>query len=321
LIGKKFYSNGKLLITGEYLVLQGATALAVPTIPGQEMLVSAVPGSGPIRWQSYFREKCWFEAGFSVPGYEVLNATNKKAASYIAGLLREARRLNPETTAGMHACKVKAILGFDPLWGLGSSSSLIRNIAAWFEIDPFTLFFNTQKGSAYDIACAGANSAIHYRLENNLPQFESAAFNPPFRSALAFVYSGRKQDSDASIGKYLRSAKVSKDMIKRISQIGGEVAQAQNQQDFNRLIDEHEDLLALILRKTPIRKEFFSDFPGSLKSLGAWGGDFFLASAEGGMGEIKSYFSAKGFQVLFGYDELVLNKAGLSSPGPHGETD
>ncbi|MDB4497362.1 GHMP kinase, partial [Flavobacteriaceae bacterium] len=26
-----FYSNGKLLLTGEYLVLEGATALAVPT--------------------------------------------------------------------------------------------------------------------------------------------------------------------------------------------------------------------------------------------------------------------------------------------------
>ena len=32
-----FYSNGKLLITGEYLVLKGALALAVPTVLGQEM--------------------------------------------------------------------------------------------------------------------------------------------------------------------------------------------------------------------------------------------------------------------------------------------
>jgi mevalonate kinase len=310
LVSKKFYSNGKLLITGEYLVLQGATALAVPTIPGQEMLISAAPGAGLIRWKSYFRENCWFEAGFSVPGYEVVHTTDKKAAGYIARLLCEARRLNPETTAGMHACDVKAILGFDPLWGLGSSSSLISNIAAWFEIDPFTLFFNTQKGSAYDIACAGTNSAIFYRLDNGLPKVESAAFIPPFRSALAFVYSGKKQDSDASIRKYLSSVSVSKDMINRISQIGGEVAQAQNQQEFNRLIDEHEELLAHILRKSPIKKKYFSDFPGSLKSLGAWGGDFFLASAERGVVEIKSYFSAKGFPVLFEYDELVLNEAG-----------
>jgi hypothetical protein len=28
---KKFYSNGKLLITGEYLVLDGAKAFALPT--------------------------------------------------------------------------------------------------------------------------------------------------------------------------------------------------------------------------------------------------------------------------------------------------
>jgi mevalonate kinase len=34
-----FYSNGKLLITGEYLVLDGATAFALPTKIGQNLIV------------------------------------------------------------------------------------------------------------------------------------------------------------------------------------------------------------------------------------------------------------------------------------------
>ena len=34
-----FYSNGKLLITGEYVVLDGAKALALPTKFGQSLLV------------------------------------------------------------------------------------------------------------------------------------------------------------------------------------------------------------------------------------------------------------------------------------------
>jgi len=34
-----FYSNGKLLITGEYLVLDGAKALALPTKYGQGQIV------------------------------------------------------------------------------------------------------------------------------------------------------------------------------------------------------------------------------------------------------------------------------------------
>ena len=34
---KTFYSNGKLLITGEYVVLDGAKALALPTKYGQNL--------------------------------------------------------------------------------------------------------------------------------------------------------------------------------------------------------------------------------------------------------------------------------------------
>jgi len=36
------YSNGKLLLTGEYLVLEGATALAVPTKFGQDLKVEKI---------------------------------------------------------------------------------------------------------------------------------------------------------------------------------------------------------------------------------------------------------------------------------------
>ncbi len=42
----KFHSNGKLLITGEYAVLDGALALAVPTQFGQSLEVN--PGKMPV---------------------------------------------------------------------------------------------------------------------------------------------------------------------------------------------------------------------------------------------------------------------------------
>ena len=37
---ERYYSNGKLLLTGEYAVLDGATALALPTKFGQSLEVS-----------------------------------------------------------------------------------------------------------------------------------------------------------------------------------------------------------------------------------------------------------------------------------------
>ena len=48
----EFYSNGKLLLTGEYVVLNGALSLALPTIYGQHLKVKNNP-SNKIKWISY----------------------------------------------------------------------------------------------------------------------------------------------------------------------------------------------------------------------------------------------------------------------------
>ena len=61
-----FQSHGKLLITGEYLVLKGALALAMPTRYGQRMTVSESNGqSAKISWTSINHEgKEWIQAQF-----------------------------------------------------------------------------------------------------------------------------------------------------------------------------------------------------------------------------------------------------------------
>ena len=56
-----FYSNGKLLITGEYVVLDGAKALAIPTRFGQNLSVTS--GSNQeLKWTSFDADKSvWFQ--------------------------------------------------------------------------------------------------------------------------------------------------------------------------------------------------------------------------------------------------------------------
>jgi hypothetical protein len=46
----------------------------------------------------------------------------------------------------------------------------------------------------------------------------------------------------------------------------------------------------------------FSDFNGSIKSLGAWGGDFVLVASEENP---MSYFKSKGFHTILSYTDLV----------------
>jgi len=56
-----FYSKGKLLLTGEYVVLDGAKALALPTKKGQSLIVQENDSSS-LTWQSFdCHNKIWYE--------------------------------------------------------------------------------------------------------------------------------------------------------------------------------------------------------------------------------------------------------------------
>lgn len=313
---KQYYSHGKLLITGEYLVIKGALALAVPTVFGQKMLVREEDNEtvrqgdnergDVLSWDSYYNGECWFEAEFSLPGMEVINTSNDKTAVYIQSLLQQAHSMNPGCIKKGTSYALENFLEFSPEWGLGSSSSLINNIASWFNIKAYDLFSKMHKGSAYDIACAAAEGPLWYRRVMGSPVSQPVVFEPPFKDRLLFVYSGKKQNSEASIGNFLETIQVEVAAKERINEISRALPVEKGQQAFNALIDEHEDIMATVLGLPKIKEQSFHDFPGSIKSLGAWGGDFLLASAEVDIGEIKAYFSTKGLTVSFGWDEMIM---------------
>ena len=74
--------------------------------------------------------------------------------------------------------------------------------------------------------------------------------------------------------------------------------------DFNNLIALHEDLVGSVLNQIPIKRLLFSDFEGQIKSLGAWGGDFILASGASS----PVYFKSKGYEVILSYDAMIFSK-------------
>lgn len=291
--------------------MQGALALAVPTVLGQEMQVEMLRpvegiAEGRLSWKSYYENGCWFEGSFSVPDLNILHSSDQNISAFLIKLLREAMKQNPEHFGNEISYKVETRLGFNPEWGLGSSSSLTNLLADWFRIDPFELFKNTQKGSGYDITCARVLNPIWFRRSSGVPISQKVNFNPEFRENLAFVYSGRKQDSAISVEKFLGKPDLYDKEKNRISEISRELPVVQTLPEFNALLDEHEEIMSSVLDLPKVKTGYFSDFPGSIKSLGAWGGDFLLASSEIGFNEIKSYFSSRGLEVVFSFDELVL---------------
>ena len=58
---KRFRSNGKLLLSGEYLVLHGAWSLAIPTILGQSLKVKDMDREGTLLWKTKVVSKTWLD--------------------------------------------------------------------------------------------------------------------------------------------------------------------------------------------------------------------------------------------------------------------
>lgn len=306
----RFYSNGKLLVTGEYLVLDGATALAVPAKFGQDLNVEEIQGNQLI-WSSFtVTEECWFEAIFDLPKIRLANATFNSSeegstefiAETLQGLLQEAQKLNQDFLNSDQGLHVKTRLTFPRDWGLGSSSTVINNIAQWADVDAFTLLWNAFSGSGYDIACAMHDTPILYQLENKKPIVDPCDFNPPFKDQLFFVHLNQKQNSREGIQRY-REQKVGKEQLDRISDLTFRMAKAEGLPEFEFLIREHEDLISSIIGLPTVKKKLFSDYFGEVKSLGAWGGDFVLAT---GNEETPEYFKEKGYSTVLTYSEMVL---------------
>jgi mevalonate kinase len=301
---KTFYSNGKLLITGEYLVLDGARSLALPTKFGQYLNV-ATGIFGQIHWTSFdFDNSIWFEETISIN--EIINFKVSETLSEretLIKILQEAHLLNPSFLDSSLGYTISTSLTFPKFWGLGTSSTLINNIAQWFQINAFELLKNSFGGSGYDIACAQNNSPIVYQLEKGFPIVEKVNFNPDFTDCIYFVYLNKKQSSKIAIENYYKNKKNLEANFQMINGITSAVLNSNSLEEFCDLLDKHEAVMSTILELPTVKESMFSEFNGTIKSLGAWGGDFVLAvSKENPI----AYFENKGYKTIVSYTDMIL---------------
>ncbi len=310
---KLFYSNGKLLISGEYAVLDGALSLAVPTKYGQLLSAKKI-SDNKIIWNSLDdKGNTWFSTRItivrdSLTNVVTLSLENPKdneleTTKTLISILNEAIKMNPDFLAKKHGYIINTKLTFPKDWGLGSSSTLINNIANWAKVDAFKLLWNSFSGSGYDIACAQHNYPITYQVKDKKPTVKKVAFNPPFKDQLYFVYLNQKQNSREGIQQYKNIAVDKAEFISKISELTVQISEATTITEFNTLIAAHEQLIADLTKTPTVKERLFPDFTGELKSLGAWGGDFVLAT--GTPRDIR-YFKRKGYDVVISYKDMIL---------------
>jgi mevalonate kinase len=303
---KEFYSNGKLLITGEYLVLDGAKALALPTKFGQNLIVEK-GNHQEISWTSFDSDgSVWMKEVFSFSDI-IQNNSPQKASSQrntLIEILHEGYMLNADFLHQDAGYSITTRLTFPRNWGLGTSSTLINNIAQWLDIDSFVLLKNSFGGSGYDIACAQNNSPILYHLEHENPIVEKVTFEPEFAHSLYFVYLDKKQSSKAAIASYYNNKQ--EDLPKNITKINlltHEVLNAKTIAGFAQTLAKHEVEMSKILEMQTVKESLFPDFKGVIKSLGAWGGDFVLVVSNENP---TDYFKEKGFKTIVSYKDMML---------------
>ena len=301
---KSFRSYTKLMISGEYLVLKGALSLALPTKFNQEISVSEKSGAPSIKWKSLINNNLWFQATLLLPDFQIIETNEANLAETLQKILKAAQLLNFSFLGSGCEYHVASAMDFDPAWGIGSSSSLISNIAYWANCDAFELNNLIFNGSGYDIACARSSSPIIYQLKDNKPSFRTALFHPVFDSQLYFVYLNRKQNSRESVGKADLSSVSSKD-ISEISEITLQFEKATDLLAFQFYMDRHEEIMSKIIQIKPVKSLYFNDFIGSIKSLGAWGGDFVLVASEAPEEYVRNYFITRNLNTIFRYDEII----------------
>lgn len=300
-------AHGKLLLTGEYAVLDGALALALPVRFGQSLRVEAHESTGRLLWTSLDLEgTVWFEASFGLRDFTVLQTTNIATARRLQQMLQACRNQNPHFLNNAAGCQAYTQTDFPREWGLGTSSTLIALLARWAEADPYELLFNTLGGSGYDIACAFADGPLLYCLDGRQPEVKAVDFAPAFADQLYFVFLGKKQNSREGIEHYRRHIKEDTRLIENISALTRQCLECRELGEFTNLLLEHEHLIGQALALPRAQDLYFPDFPGVIKSLGAWGGDFVLAAGKGLPEDTHAYFVEKGYNTCIAYRDMVL---------------
>lgn len=300
---KTYRSNGKLFLIGEYIVIDGAKAFALPTKYGQCLYVEdSIDYPNQIYWKALKHDNSiWFEAKIRLNDLELISSTNDKLGQSLQNILKQAKTLNPYFFDSKKGYRCTTQLEYPQEWGLGSSSTLIDLISKWIEIDPFQLNKLTFNTSGYDIACAHHDKPI---LFQNKPEIkvEELDLNWDFKDQLFFVYLNEKQDTQAVVGNHYKNKAKDLSMIHHLSDLVVKASQVDNLLDLEFILEEYQLLLSDFMQIPQAKELYFPDYTGVIKSLGAWGGDFVLVTYREGMQE---YFKKKGYDIIIPFSEMI----------------
>lgn len=295
-----YRANGKLLLTSEYAITQGAKGLSIPTTKGQTLQIDSKNSDGAIVWESVAHDgTAWFSARLMPGTLEILESTNADVAFR---LVKNLQVVLKNTDLLEHPNRFTTQLEFPNEWGLGSSSTFTSLLAQCAGVDPLQYFRKVHGGSGYDLACATADGPIIYQLQNEAGIVSPETINFDFMDNLGFVYQGNKQLTSQSLNLVQRKP-FSLSQIEDFNGLTEAFLHAATEEELERVIEKHESILSEHLGLPKVKQQRFPTYPGAVKSLGGWGGDFVLVTR---LDSSKKWLTDNGYKVIFPFKSLGL---------------
>jgi mevalonate kinase len=297
---RSFFAHGKLLLTSEYVVLDGVPGLAVPTVLGQRLEATEEVGSSILHWSAVDSDgRVWLDGLLErTPGGW---KASDDALEPVAQLLNATEKIGQRTLPGG---QIRTQLEFPSNYGWGSSSTLISLVAQWQGIDVLALHFATQNGSGYDAVCATASGPLWYRkTADQTAEWHSTSLAHWPHDSLYLVHLGHKQQSAADVVRY-RSLTPSLSDLKGIEKAARALFEATTFDTWGHAAREHETRMAALLGRTPVSEGALQGYPHACKSLGAWGGDFVLVQVADGSD--LQWFKDQGFSTAVPWKTSVV---------------
>lgn len=95
-VKQTYDAHGKLLLTAEYFVLQGAKAIALPLQYGQRMDVSEGRQADVVSWKAFMQEGLWFSCDFQLPDLKIIHSSDAEKAVILQDALKAILKMNPQ---------------------------------------------------------------------------------------------------------------------------------------------------------------------------------------------------------------------------------
>ena len=275
------------MLCGEYAVIVGVEALALPVSLGQWMYVWEFdsPGGGDrLIWEAKEKDgSTWLNESFALP-LETMEAETEKSSE------RDRSREVLHSMLSMVAegfwktgksYRIETQLEFDRSSGLGSSSTMVANFARFAGLDAQKVQQKVLGGSGYDVAVAELGKGLVFWKNAEVANWDAWKLSADLTSKWKIVFLGKKQNSRNALadvkGKLME---IEKDdfLMHQLQQVCAAVKMANQVPMLEAGLEMWQAILAMSLGlETPYQHFKFQPTKGGLcKWLGAWGGDMLL---------------------------------------------